>query len=122
ALAARGFILLDKHKYAEAEPLLRECLTIREKTMGDNWLHFNTLSMLGGALLGQSKHTDAEPLLRQGYEGMKKREAQIPPQGKKRLLEAAERLALLYEAIGRPDEARAWRAMLPPTPRTDRAP
>jgi hypothetical protein len=77
---------------------------------------------LGGALLGQQKYAEAEPLLLQGYEGMKQREATIPTQGKQRLPEAAERLVALYEATGRADEARAWRAKLPPAPQADRAP
>ncbi len=55
----------------EAEPLLRECLAIREKTQADEWTTFSTKSMLGGALLGQKKYADAGPLLLAGYEGMK---------------------------------------------------
>ena len=50
--------------------------------------------MLGGALLGQQNYTDAEPLLLKGYEGLKAREATIPPQGKDRLPEALERLVI----------------------------
>jgi outer membrane protein assembly factor BamD (BamD/ComL family) len=68
--------------------------------------------MLGGALLGQKKYADAEPLLLAGYEGMKKREAKIPPQGKGRVTEAVERLVQLYEATGKKDEAAKWRKEL----------
>jgi hypothetical protein len=64
----------------EAEPLLRECLTIRAKTQPDAWLTYKTKSMLGAALLGQKKYADAEPLLLSGYEGMKMHESKIPPQ------------------------------------------
>jgi eukaryotic-like serine/threonine-protein kinase len=74
---------------------LRECLAIREKTQPDVWSTFNTKSMLGEALLGQKKYADAEPLLLAGYEGIKKREAKIPAQGKIRLTEALERLVQL---------------------------
>jgi len=38
--------------------------------------------MLGEALLLQKKYTEAEPLLLQGYEGMKLREAMIPPRAR----------------------------------------
>ena len=69
--------------------------------------------MLGGALVGQQKYTDAEPLLVQGYEGMKQREAKIPPQGNVRLTQAVERLVQLYEATGRKDKADEWRSRLP---------
>src|SRR5262249_831826 len=78
---------------------------IRQKTLPLHWLTFNTQSMLGGALLGQKKYAEAEPLLLAGYQGMKKQEAQIPPQGKVRLTEAVQRLVQLYEATGNPDEA-----------------
>ena len=101
--------LLGQQKWAEAEPLLRECLAIREKTQADVWSTFNTKSMLGGALLGQKKYAEAEPLLLAGYEGMKQREKTIPPQGKIRIPEALERLVQLYEATDKKDEAAKWR-------------
>ena len=84
-------------------------MLIREKTQPEGWLTFNTKSMLGGALLGQKKYADAEPLLLAGYEGMKKQEATVPPQGKIRMSEAVERLVQLYEATGKKDEAARWR-------------
>ena len=43
--------LADLVEKAEAEPLLRECLAIRERTQADAWTTFNTKSLLGGALL-----------------------------------------------------------------------
>jgi eukaryotic-like serine/threonine-protein kinase len=95
-----------------AEPLLRECLAIRTKHMPDDWLTFNTRSMLGAALAGQKKYTDAEPLLVEGYEGMKQREAKIPTEGKIRLMEALESLVALYEATAQKDKAAAWRKKL----------
>lgn len=76
---------------------------------------FNAQAMLGGALLGQKKYTDAEPLLLSGYQGMKQREAKIPPQGKVRLTEALERLVQLYEATGKKEEADKWRKKLDET-------
>jgi serine/threonine protein kinase/Flp pilus assembly protein TadD len=117
-LAGLGLNLLKQQRYAEAEPLLRECLAIREQKLPDDWLRFNAQSLLGGALLGQKKYDAAEPLLVQSYEGMKQREDKIPPLGKRRLPEAVERIVQLYEATQRPEKARAWRAKLPP----DKAP
>ena len=73
-LAQFGMIPPEQEMSMEAEPLLRECLAIREKALPDNWLTFNTRSMLGGLLLGQKKYEEAEPLLLAGYEGMKERE------------------------------------------------
>ena len=79
-LAQIGLSLLQKKKWTEAEPLLHECLAIREKTQLDVWSTFNTKSQLGGSLLGQKKYADSEPLLLKGYEGMKQREKAISPQ------------------------------------------
>ena len=111
-LAVFGLSLLKAKAFVEAEPLLRECLAIREKAQADAWYTFNSKSQLGGALLGQQKYAEAEPLLVAGYDGMKRREATIPPQAKDRLTEALERLVQLSEATGRPDEAAKWRKEL----------
>ena len=111
-LAQFGRPLLQVQAFAEVEPLLRECLAIREKTQPDSWLTFNTKSMLGAALLGQKKYADAEPLLLAGYEGMKQHEKTIPPPGQLRLTEALERLVTFYEETEKPDEAAKWRTEL----------
>jgi WD40 repeat protein/serine/threonine protein kinase len=112
-LAVLGKNLLDQQKYAEAEPILRECLTFRVEKLSDTWLRYNAASMLGGALSGQKKYAEAEPLLLQGYEGMKQRESQIPPQVVKiRLAEAVERLVRYYEATNQTEKAKQWHAKL----------
>jgi hypothetical protein len=104
-----GLNYLQRRKWDDAEPLLRESLAIREAKVPDDWTTFNVRSQLGGALLGQGKSADAEPLLVQGYTGMKERQAKIPPNGRSRLTEAAERLVQLYESLGKPAEAAKWR-------------
>jgi hypothetical protein len=111
-LARFGHLLLQSHAFSEAEPLLRECLAIREKHIPDSWYTFNAQSMLGGALLGQKKNAEAEPLLVKGYEGMKIRAPTIPQQGggELRLPEAVDRLIELYEALDKPDEVKKWQA------------
>ena len=109
-LAQIGMSLLQQKKWTEAEPLLRECLAIREKTQPDVWSTFNTQSLLGGALLGQKKYAEAEPLLLKGYEGMKQREKTIPPQASTRLPEALDRLIELSTATNKPDEVKKWQA------------
>ena len=45
SLAQTGVVLLIQKRWTEAEPLLRECLAIREKTQPDIWTTFNTKSM-----------------------------------------------------------------------------
>jgi eukaryotic-like serine/threonine-protein kinase len=109
-LAQYGLTLLEMKRFAEAEPLLREAMGIREKKQPDAWTTFNTRSMLGGALLGLKKYAEAGPLLRKGYEGMKRREGSIPPPGKARLPEALDRLVELYVATDKPVEVRKYRA------------
>ncbi len=109
-LAQIGVSLLQRKKWIEAEPLLRECLAIREKTQPDGWSTFNTKSLLGGALLGQKKYADAEPLLLAGYEGMKQREKTVPPQVSTRIPDSLDRLVELFTATNKPDEVKKWQA------------
>jgi serine/threonine-protein kinase len=111
-MASWGLSLIQQGKWTEAEPVLRESLAIRERNEPDEWPTFNTRSLLGGSLLGQKKYAEAEPLILSGYEGMKAREARIPPPGKPRLTEAADRVVKLYEAWGKEDKAAEWRARL----------
>jgi hypothetical protein len=68
--------------------------------------------MLGAALLGQKKYAAAEPLLLAGYEGMKQREATIPPWDKVRIDEALERLIHLAKAQGKKQEETKWQIEL----------
>jgi serine/threonine protein kinase/lipopolysaccharide biosynthesis regulator YciM len=110
ALLSRN--LLRQKKYADAEPILRDCLAIQIKKQPDQWTTFGTRSMLGEALTGQKKYAEAEPLLLQGYEGMKEREKNIPPQSKVRLVEGLERLVQLYDAWGKNDKADDYRHKL----------
>jgi hypothetical protein len=108
-LSGLGRNLLLQGKGSEAEPLLREALAIREKAVPDDYRRFFTMSLLGGALLDQGKYPEAEPLVVAGYEGIKAREAKIPASTKSLILpEAAERMVRLYEAWGKPDQARSW--------------
>jgi hypothetical protein len=113
ALADVGKAVLDGKAYADAEPLLRESLTLSEHHAPDAWETDQARSLLGGALLGQRKYADAEPLLFRGYEGMKRRAEKVPAQAKvQQLRETLERLVRLYDAWDKPDEAAKWRKEL----------
>jgi serine/threonine protein kinase len=112
ALAQLGLIMLQAGQAADAEPILRECLAIRQKKQPEAWTTFNTQSMLGGSLLGQKKYAEAEPLLLAGYQGMHERQATIPAPGQVRVIEALERLVQLYDALGKKDTADEWRSKL----------
>jgi hypothetical protein len=67
---------------------------------------------LGGSLLGQKKYAEGEALIVAGYEGMKAREAKVPPPGKPRFADAAERVVRLYEEWGKKEKAAEWRTRL----------
>jgi eukaryotic-like serine/threonine-protein kinase len=99
-------------KPAQAEPLLREFLAIRQRKTPDDWRTFETKSLLGESLLKQKKCAEAEPFLIQGYEGMKARERKIPKMYRKRLAEAGARIVRLYDVWGKPRKSAEWRNKL----------
>jgi serine/threonine protein kinase/tetratricopeptide (TPR) repeat protein len=112
-LEAQGWGLLDRGRHARAEPILRECVAIREQAQPGQWAIFYAQSLLGEALVGQKKYAEAEPLLVAGYEGLKAREKQVPQFFvSDRLGLAGTRIVALYEAWGRPEKAGAWRLKL----------
>jgi tetratricopeptide (TPR) repeat protein len=107
--AGLGRCLLQSGGAVEAEPLLRECLLVRQKQQADAWETYHTQSLLGGSLLGQKKYAAAEPLLLAGYEGMKQRQAKIYFPDQVYMAEGVERLVALYQAWGKKEEADRWR-------------
>jgi eukaryotic-like serine/threonine-protein kinase len=113
-LAGLGSNLLRQKRYAEAEPILRECLASRRDKRPEARETFHAQSLLGAALLGQQKYAETEPLLVQAYQGMIQLEKD-PGQGrhdpsiKERLTDALERLVQLYDAWGMKDQADEWR-------------
>jgi hypothetical protein len=62
--------------------------------------------------LGQKKYAQAEASIVPGYEGLKAREAVVPPPARSRLSEAGGRVVKLYEAWGKKDQAEWWRKKL----------
>jgi serine/threonine protein kinase/tetratricopeptide (TPR) repeat protein len=118
-LAEVGRILLVLGAFADAEPVLQECLAILAGTRSESWTTFYAQSLLGGVLLARKKYTAAEPLLLTGYMGMKKRVNAIPPQLQIRLPEAADRLVELYAATNRPAERKKWQAERAKYPRAN---
>jgi serine/threonine protein kinase/tetratricopeptide (TPR) repeat protein len=111
-MASLGRCLLDAGKPVEAEPLLRECLAVREKKERDGWTTLNTTSLLGAALLGQKKYSEAEPLLLAGYEGMKKASGVNSDEQHGWLIANLQWLVQLYEATGKKAKADEWRKKL----------
>jgi tetratricopeptide (TPR) repeat protein len=106
AEAGLGASLTRSGKAREAEPLLREALQIRKQTLpaGDVFIH-RTEGALGESLTLQKRYQEAEPLLTSGYAGLK---AKLGDQHQF-TLEARARLAGLYQAWKKPEEAARYR-------------
>jgi hypothetical protein len=100
--------LVYQGKSLQAEPLLRECVAIRDKAMPNDWRRFFAMSLLGRALLDRAQYVEAEPLVVAGYEGMKAREAKIPAMSKPHLSNAARQVVRLYEAWDKREQAQSW--------------
>jgi hypothetical protein len=100
---------LKLRKYADAETVLREVLAAREKSVLNEWVRFNTGSLLGASLLRQRRFAEAEPLMVGGYEGMRQRLDSIPTYKRESLTSAGEHVADFYAAWDKPAQAAEWR-------------
>lgn len=94
-LVALAYDLTELSLFQEAEPLLREAYLIRKAQLGDDWVAYNTQSMLGAVICKRIKelspdvdelktpHTDAlgecRQLLLNGCEGLLNKKETIPP-------------------------------------------
>ncbi len=107
-LATSSWILLEEHKYVQAEAMIRRCLAIREKLRPDDWSTHHARHMLGAALAGQNRFAEAETLLVSGYRGMKARDATMPEFHRSRVGEAVYRVIHFYQRLDKPAEARKW--------------
>jgi serine/threonine-protein kinase len=96
----------------EAEKLGRECLTIREQKLPNDWRTYEARGTLGSCLVHQKRYDEAEPLLLSGCEGLRQHAAEIPDGWKPRANADLQQLVQLYEATGRSDEAAEWRKKL----------
>ncbi len=99
-------VLIEQERYDAAEPIMRECLALREEFARHRWVYAIGLTHLGVILARQAKFAEAEPLLLSGYEEMQKHR-DAPPRSS---AEPAEELVRLYEAWGRPQDADRYRA------------
>jgi tetratricopeptide (TPR) repeat protein len=104
---------LAAKRWTEAERISLECLKLRDKDQpGSEGRRFHTMSQLGAALAGQRRYAEAEPLLIQGYEGLERREADMPGWTRWYLAQAVARIVPFYEAWGKPGKAAEWRKKL----------
>jgi tetratricopeptide (TPR) repeat protein len=116
-LLPNGWLYMAKNRllqgrYAEGEAAAREAVKVFEHANLKTWDAWEASSVLGDSLLDQKRYAEAEPFLLSGYEGMKAQESTIPPRKRYRLLQAGERVVRLYEASGKPEQVKAWKAKL----------
>ena len=112
SLSELGRNLINRGRFTEAEPLLREAFAFYEKSQLRSWMCFHTMSLLGGALLAQARYAEAESLVISGYEGMKALQSRIAAIDWFVLSEAAERVIALYEKWNKPAQAATWKTRL----------
>jgi tetratricopeptide (TPR) repeat protein len=112
ALDSLADCLLAQKKLAEAEPFLREALSIYEATAARKSQISLSRGRLGKSLLEQKKYAEAEPLLERSYQGIAEQGVRTPGESKALRL-AGEQLVELYEAWGIPEAAARWRKKLP---------
>jgi serine/threonine protein kinase/tetratricopeptide (TPR) repeat protein len=110
SLTVLGSTLTREGQALQAEPYLREALEIRRKVLPKgHWLAATTEGALGECLTALKRFPEAETLLTESYNDIKAGQGENSP----RTTEAARRLAGLYEAWQKPDEAARYRALLP---------
>jgi len=109
AMIGLGAVLTDLHKPCEAEPLLREGLTIYRSSMEKgHWQIARVESVLGGCLVALQRFEEAELLLLESYRTLKAKRGDKD----KHTQQALNRMIKLYEAWGKPDKAGEYRAAL----------
>ena len=110
SLNGLGSVLIRLGRHAEAQALLRESVQTGSRVLGEgHWRQAEATSLLGSALTGLGDYERAEALLLESYAAL---EARLEGQWRAQYMPtAARRLAELYDAWGRPNEAEPWRAI-----------
>jgi serine/threonine-protein kinase len=109
ALMVQGMIFSQTGRIDEAEKLLREAVRIRTENMPEtHFLRATANGALGEFLTAQSRFSDAEPFLVASYESLKKSQTENSPRRRR----ALQRLANLYDAWNKPEQAAPYRASL----------
>jgi serine/threonine-protein kinase len=99
-------------KLDEAESLLQRCLAFRETNSPGAWVVFNTQAGLGGVLADRRQYDKAEELLLSAFQGLTNSQHEIPANNRDCVKDTNKELVKLYRAIGKPEEAAAWEALL----------
>ncbi|MGE0141949.1 MAG: tetratricopeptide repeat protein [Planctomycetota bacterium] len=108
-LVQAGLVLLDAGFFADAEPLLRECLEIRARLQPAEWNTSYVRVLLGTCLHGLGRDDEARAFLEQGCTELRRIGAAMPPQGRSRVVESADRMLTFLADIGDETAAAPWR-------------
>jgi tetratricopeptide (TPR) repeat protein len=104
-----GRVLTLKGEYEAAEPLLRQGLKTRADALpSGNWQVADAQSQLGACLLGSKRYDEAEPLLTEAYATL----SSCKGNRQRQTREAVQRLAQLYDRVGKSGKANQYRALL----------
>lgn len=92
----------EQNRYADAEPLYRRCITIREKVLGqDNSDTAACIAGLADLYRGQDRYAEAEPLYKRAVIA----EERAYGSDSTRVAGTLHNLALLYTSLNRHDDA-----------------
>ncbi len=109
SLATLGTCQLLASKFEDAEASFRESTDLFTKYIPEAWPSFVYKSKIGVALAGQQKFAAAETILLESLEGIKVRQAAVPPE---LYIETIQAIINLYDAMEKSDEAERWRKEL----------
>ena len=99
-------VQVERGRGAEAEPALRQVLKTRERILPPgHWRIAQAQSLLGASLMAQKRFAEAEPMMVAAAAGLKPLRGQ---QAREHVANRA-RLVTLYEKLGRPQQADAYR-------------
>ncbi len=98
------------HHDATADPLLQACIAYQEAQFPeDEMLHACSRNALGAQLTRSGQFQEAKPLLTESYRVISSRFRAANP----RTRSAIQRLVDYYQAVGKPNKAAHYRAMIP---------
>jgi serine/threonine-protein kinase len=108
ALMVQGLIFSRTGRIDDAEKLLREAVRIRAENMPEtHFLRAVANGALGEFLTAQARFPEAESFLVSSYESLQKSQAANSPRTRR----ARQRLANLYDAWNKPEQAASYRAL-----------
>ena len=104
-----GRVLTQKGEYGEAEQLLRQGLRTRTNALpAGNWQIADAQSELGACLMGSKRYDEAEQLLTEAYTAL----SNCKGNRRRQTREAVQRLAQLYDLVGKSGKADRYRSLL----------